>query len=294
MSAPYRTSVRHVEVNPPDPGLVARHVGLGVLTSSIGTPMTAAQLAAFERDGFLRVPAALDADEVERYRTAVEAVGPERPLHRLGAVSASPAVRPLVDHPSVFGLVWSLLGWNVHVYHSHLDVHPPVPDRPQRYVWHQDGGPQNRDLESDPRPRLSVKVAWWLSDLSEPERGNLKVVPGSHLDNHLSRPPLPDVPWPEPVGAVDVLARPGDALLFDRRLWHARSDNHSALVRTVAFFAYTYRWIATREEVTVDLPAATPVQRQLLGLDLHDGDHAWAFRPDEVPLYAALRDAGLA
>jgi hypothetical protein len=37
--------------------------------------------------------------------------------------------------------VWSLLGWNIHVYHSHLDVHPPLPARrPFRFEWHQDGG----------------------------------------------------------------------------------------------------------------------------------------------------------
>jgi ectoine hydroxylase-related dioxygenase (phytanoyl-CoA dioxygenase family) len=129
--------------------------------------------------------------------------------------------------------------------------------------------------------------------VSEPGRGNLKVIPGSHRDNHLDRPPTPDVPFPEPAGAVDVLAEPGDALLFDRRLWHARSDNHSSLVRKVAFFAYTYRWIASREQVTVALPGLSPVRRQLLGLDAHDGDHAWGHVPDEVPLYAALQTAEL-
>jgi hypothetical protein len=33
------------------------------------------------------------------------------------------------------------------------------------------------------RPRLSVKLAYWLSDVSAPGRGNLKIVPGSHLTN---------------------------------------------------------------------------------------------------------------
>lgn len=259
-----------------------------------GRPMTGDQRAAFEQDGFLVVPGALDGDEVERHRAAVDALGPERPMHRLGAVAACPAIVPLVGHPAVLGLVCSLLGWNVHVHHSHLDVHPPVPDRPQRYVWHQDGGAQNRDLETDPRPRLSVKVAWWLSDLSGPGRGNLKVIPGSHRRNTLSRPPDPDVPWPAPAGAVDVLAGPGDALVFDRRLWHARSDNHSSSTRVAAFLAYTYRWIVGRDPVPVDDPSFTPIQRQLLGLDRPAGDDAWAYHPEDVPLFAALPDAGQA
>ena len=33
--------------------------------------------------------------------------------------------------------MWSTLGWNVHIYHSHLDVHPPVRvPVPFRFDWH--------------------------------------------------------------------------------------------------------------------------------------------------------------
>jgi ectoine hydroxylase-related dioxygenase (phytanoyl-CoA dioxygenase family) len=31
-------------------------------------------------------------------------------------------------------------------------------------------------------------------------------------------------------------------VLFDRRVWHARSVNRSNLTRKAVFFAYTYRW----------------------------------------------------
>lgn len=49
-------------------------------------------------------------------------------------------------------------------------MHPTVPDgRPFRFGWHQDGGRQNRELETDPRPRLSVKAVYWLFDVSQPE-----------------------------------------------------------------------------------------------------------------------------
>ena len=269
-------------------------MSLTMPTTALGERMTVDQRERFERDGYLLVPGALGDDEVDRYRTALTAVyEPPAPMHELGAVAACPWVLPLIDHPAVFGLVHSLLGWNIHVYHSHLDVHPRVPaDARQRFVWHQDGGRQNVDLETDPRARLSVKVAWWLSDVSEPGRGNLRVIPGSHRRNVLDHPPHPDVPWPQPEGAVDVLARPGDAFLFDRRLWHARSDNHSTLVRKAVFVAYTYRWIVSRDPEPCDDPAFTPIQRQLLGLDRAQGDDAWGHFPDRVPLYVALRDAG--
>lgn len=49
-------------------------------------------------------------------------------------------------------------------------------------------------------PRLSVKLAYWLSDVSAPGRGNLKVVPGSHLVSRIDGPPRRDIEWPDPAG----------------------------------------------------------------------------------------------
>ena len=139
------------------------------------------------------------------------ALAPDGSMHLLGAVANCPEVAGLTDHPATFAYVWSVLGWNIHVYHSHLDVHPPVRARPPfRFDWHQDGGRQNREIETDPRPRLSVKLAYWLSDVSAPGRGNLKVVPGSHVVNWIDGPPRRDVEWPDPEGAVEVTADPGD------------------------------------------------------------------------------------
>jgi hypothetical protein len=45
-----------------------------------------------------------------------------------------PAEVPLVEWPTssfssamkTFGHVWPVLGWTIHIYHSHLDVHPPI------------------------------------------------------------------------------------------------------------------------------------------------------------------------
>jgi hypothetical protein len=45
--------------------------------------------------------------------------------------------------------VWSILGWNIHIYHSHLDVHPPIRvPMPFRFDWQKDGGRQNREIET--------------------------------------------------------------------------------------------------------------------------------------------------
>jgi ectoine hydroxylase len=117
------------------------------------------------------------------------------------------------------------------------------------------GRRQAEPRDRDEPARLSVKLAYWLSDVSEPGRGNLKVVPGSHLVNWIDGPPRRDIPWPDPEGAVEVTAGPGDAVFFDRRIWHTRSRNYSPHSRKAVFLGYTYRWTAIRDELARSGPA---------------------------------------
>jgi ectoine hydroxylase len=283
---------------------------MSITVTSTTSQDLAAQRAEFDKNGYLIIPGALTPDEVDHYRGALdrvyqaaEAAGQIKQgasLHQLSAVANCPEAIGLIDHPVTLPYIWSVLGWNVHVYHSHLDVHPPLPaKRPFRFEWHQDGGRQNREIETDPRPRLSVKLAYWLSDVSEPGRGNFKVVPGSHLTNWISGPPRRDVEWPDPEGAIEVTANAGDVVVFDRRLWHARSDNYSDITRKAMFFGYTPRWIAIRDEndgiwSSDWADEMNPVQRQLLGgIRPGDGDHHWGHYPAETPLYGWLKERDL-
>ena len=96
------------------------------------------------------------------------------------------------------------------------------------------------------------------------------VVPGSHLVNWIDGPPRRDIEWPDPGGAIEVTAGPGDAVFFDRRIWHARSRNYSEHTRKAVFFGYTYRWTAIRDDIAPLRASAwfgrlAPVQQQLLG-----------------------------
>src|SRR5947209_4612375 len=113
-------------------------------------PMTATEREQFERDGYLIIPGALTDGEVEIARASlmrayVEAeqagtLGKHRSLHATSAFTVCPDLAFLLDHRRIFGYVWSTLGWNVHIYHSHVDVHPPVGERPPAFWhWHQDG-----------------------------------------------------------------------------------------------------------------------------------------------------------
>jgi ectoine hydroxylase len=276
---------------------------------ALAVPMTAEQRAVFDHDGYLIIRGALRPDETAAAGEAIDRVyarmgkmgslGPDGSMHLLSAVANCSEVAGLIDHPATFPYVWSVLGWNIHVYHSHLDVHPPLgKPQPFRFEWHQDGGRQNREIETNPRPRLSVKLAYWLSDVSEPGRGNLKVVPGSHLTNWIDGPPRRDLQWPDPDGAVEVAANAGDAVFFDRRIWHARSRNYSRHTRKAVFFGYTYRWTAIRDDTASArgsdwFARLTPVQRQLLGgAENVSGDHAWGHYPATTPLYGWLKERG--
>jgi ectoine hydroxylase len=241
----------------------------------------------FERDGFVIVPGALRTKQLRRLEAAVDRVweteaGSAGPFHRLAFAGLDEAFLELVDHPCCLPLVSDILGSNIYVYHCHLDIHPPEPGAEPRWRWHQDGGRQNVELES-PRPRLSVKVAYFLTDVPTAEHGALWVFPGSHCRDTLNRDR-------EPAGATPVLVEAGSAVIFDRRLWHARGDNVSDRTRKVLFYGYTHRWIRPRDELDLDpdrLAGLTPLRRQLLGFADDTSDYWFpadtAFR-SRIPL----------
>jgi ectoine hydroxylase len=263
--------------------------------------------AELERDGFLVLEGALGGELLNRLLDGVDRVyeeeraagslGPGGSLHLLDFLHRDPAFLELIDLPGPLAATAGLLGWNIYAYHCHLDVHPPAGDaaRP-RWLWHQDGGRQNLEVETEPtRPRLSAKVAYFLTDLSEADRGNLTVIPGSHLRNTLPRPERPELGFDEPPGAVPVLAPSGSAVVFDRRLWHARGENTSAVTRKALFVGYTYRWIRPRENGRrngIDPALLSPLRRQLLGHAASELGY-WLPGEDEVPLRSWLNERGL-
>jgi ectoine hydroxylase-related dioxygenase (phytanoyl-CoA dioxygenase family) len=95
----------------------------------------------------------------------------------------------------------------------------------------------------------------------------------------------------QPEGAVPVRAKPGTAVFFDRRLWHAASPNWSDVTRKVLFYGYGYRWIRSKDDMTVEdlWPSSDPIRKQLLGYALN-ANGRYSPTDEDVPLRGWLQE----
>ena len=272
---------------------------LGLDVSCLEHRLTAVEKQEFNETGMLTIENALSAAQVAQLTTVADQIYAAKvaeghdertALFYPNFIPDSPLFANLVDYERVIPKVWGILGWNIYLYHAHLIVTPPSgqPEDNKTFRWHQDSGRVNVEMESHPRPRLSLKIAYFLSDTSVAGRGNFWVVPGSHLQDNVERPADGVGQLP---GAVPVLAKPGTAVFFDRRLWHTASPNWSDITRKILFYGYGYRWLRTKDDMTVqDLwPESTPIRRQLLGGGVNANGY---FSPtdEDVPLRVWLRD----
>lgn len=272
--------------------------------------LTEEQCRTFRQQGFLVLPSVLEADEVERLidpTRRLEAAartkgleGPEYFVH--GLVGSCDAFYELIDHPKAFPAVWAALGWNIRLYTWHLtanrrDETPERPDGAPIGNWHFDGARLSLDPLTIPRPRMSVKIGFYLTDLSEPGKGNLYVVPGSHLrdDYELDAlgdrlPRRPSLDLAEP-----VLTRAGDAVLLDRRVWHGIGANLTDELRIALHYGYALRWMQPKSDLGISAERdeeTDPIRRQLLGAA--SGHNGWYAPTDEdVPLRRWITERGL-
>ncbi len=244
------------------------------------TPLSEEQRQRFDQHGYLIVPNALSPTMVERATVAVdrlvEAGVAANGLNKAGAFELRNAVAhddlflELLDWPGTAPLAVQLMGWDLQLDTSHIIVRPPQPHDTslsfKALGWHRDGGIATLELP-EPLPRLRLKICYVLSDLSEPGRGNTRFVPGSH---RLLGAPARMEDDIDPAGAREILANPGDAIIFENRLYHAVGPNLSSIVRKTVFIGYTYRWLRPLDYVVQppELEAKVlddPIRWQLLG-----------------------------
>ena len=265
--------------------------------SALPYRLTDEERATFEAQGFLQIEDALTSEHVRLLTEVTDGVherrlaagqDPTTAMFVPDFIGEDPLFLDLVDYAPIFPKMWGILGWNLSLYHAHLIVTPPsgAERSPATFGWHQDSGRVNFDLPA-PRPRLSVKVGYFLSDVSEEGRGNFWVIPGSHVAEQV------DVPGGEgqPTGAIPVLAKPGTAVIFDRRLWHAASPNWSDVTRKVLFYGYGHRWIRPKDEMTLSgfWADSDPIRKQILGYGT-GANGFYSPTPEDVPLRAWLAE----
>ncbi|MDQ3815757.1 MAG: phytanoyl-CoA dioxygenase family protein [Armatimonadota bacterium] len=255
--------------------------------------LTAEQRQEWDDKGFFILRGVLSGDILERVLAAAEEVearkrherglGSDDTLEVRNAIVEHETFFELLDYPQTFPLVLDLMGGDIQLSTSHLIVRPPVPDdTPQTYKainWHADA-PQV--ITYDGRP-CAMKVGYFLSDVSKPGSGALLVSPGSHRRTKIERGPDGEVPGE---AIFEVNARPGDAVLFQHRTFHAVGPNYSGRHRKVLYFGYNRRWLRPIDYVTMPpeiLARFDPPRRQLLGDTVTQCGY-YLPRPQDQPL----------
>ena len=150
---------------------------------------------------------------------------------------------PLLTHHKILSAVVQLLGAHLQLMTSQLIYKSPDPQQTlvtaRSPGWHRDYASATKIL-GNLVPRILLKCAFYLTDLSAPNSGATMIAPGSNhlLDNIVI--PTGDA---DPVGAIEPSLQAGDCLLFENRTWHAAAANLSDRTRKVVIFGYGYRWV---------------------------------------------------
>ena len=269
--------------------------------------LTEEEARKFKRDGYFIVPDALPPDMVRDLVVAVDRVDKEERarmdksatarINHYDFIGKDDRFLPLLDWYKTFPKVWGILGWHIQLYHTHMTVTPPA--EPHKTLekdgpglgFHQDSGRINQDFDMNPRPRISLKIGFFLTDTTEQGRGNFYVLPKSQTQNTFPGENR-NAPHKD---AIPVLVPPGSAVFFDRRIWHSASTNYWKEPRRVLFYGYSYRWLRPRDDMQVEhyLDRCTPIQKQLLGVSYSGGRGYTSPTPQDAPLKAWLEEHGI-
>ena len=230
-------------------------------------PMTERERFCFETAGYLVIPDALTPDEVAACLEAakrVHAPYPQDAWRQLGAVyEQEPAVESLIDHPSIFSKVRALLGDYFILQSSWCTVAPPGF---HGGGFHQDGsGPYEFRRLALPTPLVQLRIGFFLTDQTQPNMGNMVMVPGSH---NVAMPiPRDGDDTPLPIQEV-ICGKPGTALMFHQGVYHCGTKNEMDFHRYIQHVVFAPPWLIPSDRLRNDpafLERTTPLRRALLG-----------------------------
>ncbi|GFZ77679.1 hypothetical protein GCM10008018_24100 [Paenibacillus marchantiophytorum] len=229
----------------------------------------------FNENGYLILPGVLSEDKVNRLNAAIDRIVAEEPeslAHNIyNSVERDDEIASLIDEPTLLPLMVNLLGYNIQLHISHLTIRKPNPNdvktESHSFInWHQDGPHPQFPKQDGITSTYYIKTCYILSDMSGPDRGNTKIVPGSH--NKHFHPESQDVHG-QMAGEVQICGKPGDVFIFPQNLWHAGAPNRSEFTRRQLFLGYSPIWMRPIDYRTASdrlLENASPYRKQLLGV----------------------------
>jgi non-heme Fe2+,alpha-ketoglutarate-dependent halogenase len=199
--------------------------------------MTPSIIEQYERDGYYCPLKAMPATDARAYLQRLEAVEAERGrgLDRVVRAKCHLLLTwadDLIRTPAILDVVEDLIGHDILCWSSQLFAKDA--NTPDYVSWHQDSTYWGLD-------EPSVVTAWVALTHSTPQSGNLRVVPGSHLDplphrdtfmqnNMLSRGQEIAVEVDEQK-AVDLTLCPGEMSIHHPLIVHGSRANSSAFRR---------------------------------------------------------------
>ena len=188
-------------------------------------------------------------------------------------------------------LVVDVMGFNIQLRTSHLDVRPSQEPEVAThglgaqdgfFPWHSDqpdyGWPEVDGIV----PYMEMKIGYYLIDLTEHNSGAICVVRGSHrISPWIDRDGVRIV---DPDRVFEVNVRPGTAMVWRTALYHCLAPNLSVRARRCLYYGYQHRWIRSSDvhlQAPELLEGRTPIQLQLLG-ELGTGKGNYAGDDPEV------------
>ena len=195
-------------------------------------------------------------------------------------VTLDDAFIPLLTNKVTLPLVIQLLGSNLQLSTSHLIYRypdpPGTPDSVRMPGWHRDNGRTQLDLGQDNFPRIGLKCAFYLTDLSAPKSGVTMLAPGS---NQLNTGVVIPEGQADPENAIEPLLNPGDCVIFEYRTWHAGAPNFTDITRKAIMIGYGYRWLKPMDYVLQSrgfVEKLSDIEKYLVGEEL---DETLEFQP---------------